>query len=84
MGTAQDGVSLDARRNRDRAADPGIGSLGMIDDFFRRRIQRPMVIRFHPNSNPITLHIYKLFSLQYLPENNLFYGDTMAAAIPMG
>ena len=44
-------IPLDPRRNRDGAAYAGIGPLGVIDDFFRRRIQRPMIVRFHPDSN---------------------------------
>ena len=30
--------------------------LALIDDFLRRRIQRPVVVRFHSNSNPMTVH----------------------------
>jgi hypothetical protein len=29
----------------------------MVDDFLRRRIKGPVVVGFHPNSNPITRHI---------------------------
>jgi hypothetical protein len=56
MGAAQYRVPLYARRHWNRAADPGIGALRMLDDLLRRSIQRPMIIRFHPNSNPITRH----------------------------
>ena len=44
-------IPLNSRGNRNGAADAGIGALGVIDDFFRRRIQRPMIVRFHPDSN---------------------------------
>src|SRR5258708_2620274 len=32
---SQHGIPLDPRRNRNRAAHPGIGPLGMVDDFLR-------------------------------------------------
>jgi hypothetical protein len=35
----------------------------VVDDFLRRRVQRPVIIRFHPNSNPITRHILLTISL---------------------
>src|SRR5258706_9217623 len=56
----QNRVPLNARRHRNRPADPGIGALGMLDDFLRRRIQRPMIVRFHSNSDPIASHICAL------------------------
>ena len=45
-------VALDARGDRDRTTNPGIGALGVLDDFLRRGVQRPVVVGFHPNSNP--------------------------------
>ena len=44
-------IPLDPRRNRNGAAYAGISPLGIIDDFLRRRIQRPMIVCFHPDSN---------------------------------
>src|ERR1700722_18068784 len=48
-------IPLDARGHWNGATNPSIGPLGVIDDFLRRRIKRPMIVRFHPNSNP-TFH----------------------------
>ena len=52
----QNGVPLNPRRNRNRAANPRVGSLGVLHNLARRSIQCPMVIRFHSNPNPIALH----------------------------
>src|SRR4051812_2210603 len=57
MRAAEHRVALDAGRDRDRTAHAGVGPLGVIDNFLRRRIQRPVVVGFHPNSNPIASHI---------------------------
>src|SRR5215213_3551483 len=57
----QDGVALDAGGHGDGAADPRVGALGVVDDFLRRRVQRPVVVRFHPDSNPVTRHNRLLF-----------------------
>jgi hypothetical protein len=40
----------------------------VVDDFLRRRIQRPVVVRFHSNSDPITLHNASVrFLCRYCP-----------------
>src|SRR5690242_3112700 len=56
VGAAEDRVPLDPRGDRDRPADACVGPLGVLDDLLRRRVQRPMVVRLHPNSNPLALH----------------------------
>src|SRR3954453_11958187 len=56
VGAAEDRVPLDPRGARDRPADACVGALGVLDDFLRRRVQRPVVVRLHPNSNPLALH----------------------------
>ena len=56
VGAAEDRVPLDPRRDRDRPADACVGPLGVLDDLLRRRVQRPVVVRLHPNSNPLALH----------------------------
>src|SRR3954463_16034832 len=50
-------VPLDPRRNGNGPADAGVGALGVVDDFLRRRVQRPMVVRLHPNPDPIASHV---------------------------
>jgi hypothetical protein len=30
----------------------------VVDDFPRRRIQRPVIVRFHPNPDPIACHTF--------------------------
>src|SRR5262245_7258792 len=67
MRAAQHRISLDAGRHGDGPAHPGVGPLGVVDDFLRRRIQRPMVIGFHSNSNPITGHKFSIFALTSCP-----------------
>src|SRR5688572_24606744 len=58
MRAAEHRVALDSGRNGDGAAHAGVGPLGVVDDFLRRRVQRPVVVGFHPNSNPIACHIF--------------------------
>jgi hypothetical protein len=60
--TSQDGVTLDARRNRNRPTNTGVSPLGVIHDLFSRSIKRSMIVRFHPNSNPIALHYCPVFT----------------------
>src|SRR5688500_4335210 len=62
MRAAQDGVTLDPGRDGDGAAHAGVGPLGVVDDFLRRRVKRPVVIGFHSNPNPIAVHKSCLFS----------------------
>ena len=57
---AQHGISLNASRNRNRAAHAGVGALGVIDDLLGRRVQRAVIVSFHPNSNPRAIHIKEL------------------------
>src|SRR4029077_18833955 len=63
---AENSVPLDAGRNRDGPADAGVGALRVVDDFLRRRIERPMIIRFHPNSDPITSHQFSPLSVMHI------------------
>src|SRR6476469_5856099 len=56
MWGLEDRVPLDSRGDRDRPADACVGPLGVLDDLLRRRVQRPVVVRLHPNSNPLALH----------------------------
>jgi hypothetical protein len=37
--TAQNGVSLNARRKRNRTKDLRTGALGLLDDLLRRRVE---------------------------------------------
>src|SRR5436190_15655069 len=50
-------VPLDARRDGDGAAYAGVGALRVIDDLPRRRVERPVVVRLHPNPDPIATHV---------------------------
>src|ERR1700723_1860753 len=42
MRASQNRISLDPSRNRNGSTNAGVGPLGVIDDFLRRRIQRPV------------------------------------------
>src|SRR5688572_19330504 len=54
---AENRVPLDAGGDGDGAAHAGVRPLGVVDDFLRRRVKRPVVVGFHPNSNPIASHL---------------------------
>jgi hypothetical protein len=57
MRATEDRVTLDPGRNRNRSAHTGVGTLGVINDFSRRGVKCPVVVRFHPNSNSIASHL---------------------------
>jgi len=68
MRTPQHRIPLNPRRHRNRPAYPRICPLRVLHNLARRSIQRPMVVRFHPYSNPIALHAYKTFPINPAPQ----------------
>jgi hypothetical protein len=63
MRTTEDRITLDTSRNRDRSAHAGVSALGVIDDFSRRRVKGPVVVRFHSDSDSIASSHLKLVPL---------------------
>src|SRR5258707_10849975 len=53
-------VALDPSRHRNGAANTGVGSLGVVNDFLRRRVQCPVVVGLHPDSNSSLIAVHNL------------------------